>query len=67
MKVNNAVISIEASRPRLEAHTDKIKNSLSKILDLEKEKIGVTYTSGEDLTAFGQGKGMQCFVVVSLV
>ncbi|MBI2654460.1 2-C-methyl-D-erythritol 4-phosphate cytidylyltransferase [Candidatus Woesearchaeota archaeon] len=66
LTINNVSISIEASKPKLEKYTHKIKESLSKILNLEKEKIGITYTSGERLTAFGQGKGMQCFVVVSL-
>ena len=36
------------------------------ILRLNKENIGITYTSGEGLTAFGQGKGMQCFCVVTI-
>ena len=36
-------------------------------LNLDKENIGVIYTSGDGLTAFGQGKGVQCFVVVSLL
>ena len=66
MKINNASISIEAAKPKLEKHTDNIKNSLSKILKLEKENIGITCTSGEGLTAFGQGKGMQCFCVVTI-
>ena len=65
-RINNASISIEAARPKLEQHTDKIKNSLSKILNLNKENIGITYTSGDELTSFGQGKGMQCFVVVTV-
>ncbi|MBI2650227.1 2-C-methyl-D-erythritol 4-phosphate cytidylyltransferase [Candidatus Woesearchaeota archaeon] len=66
LKINNASIMIEAKKPRLDAHTDSIKNSLSKILSIEKEKIGVACTSGDELTSFGQGKGMQCFVAVSL-
>jgi len=66
LTINNISISIEASKPKLEKHTDKIKESLSRILKIEKQQIGITYTSGEGLTAFGQGKGMQCFVVVSL-
>ena len=66
MKINNVSIMIEASKPKLEPHTDKIKSSLSKILNLEKERIGITYTSGDELTTFGQGKGMQCFVVVTV-
>jgi len=66
LKINNISISIEAKKPRLENHTDKIKDSLSKILDLEKENIGITYTSGDGLTSFGRGEGMQGFAVVSL-
>ncbi len=66
MKLNNIGIMIEASKPKLEKHTDKIKESLSKILELEKEKIGLTYTTGDGLTSFGQGKGMQCFAVITL-
>ncbi|MDP3765742.1 MAG: 2-C-methyl-D-erythritol 2,4-cyclodiphosphate synthase [Nanoarchaeota archaeon] len=66
LTINNVSISIEASKPKLERYTQYIKDSLSKILKINKGKIGITYTSGEDLTAFGQGKGMQCFVVVSI-
>ena len=66
MKINNLSISIEASKPRLEKHTGKIIESLSKILSLNKENIGITYTSGDNLTSFGQGKGMQCFAAVAL-
>ena len=66
MKISNISISIEAKNPNLEKHTGKIKESLSKTLNLENGKIGITCTSGDGLTAFGQGQGMQCFVVVSL-
>ena len=67
MKLNNVSVSIEAKKPKLEKHTESIKNSLSKILNIEKEKIGITYTSGERLSSFGQGKGMQCFAVVTII
>ena len=66
IKLNNVSISIEALKPRLDSHNDKIKESLSKILDLSKENIGITYTSGEKLTSFGKGEGMQCFAAVTL-
>ncbi len=67
MEINNISISIETKKPKLEKHTNNIKESLSKILNIEKEKVGITYTSGEDLTDFGRGKGMQCFVVVTIL
>ena len=66
LKINNIGIMIEASKPRLEQYTDKIKASLSGILSIGTENIGITYTSGDGLTPFGQGKGMQCFVVVTV-
>jgi 2C-methyl-D-erythritol 2,4-cyclodiphosphate synthase len=31
------------------------------------DAIGINATSGEDLTAFGQGQGVQAFCIVSLV
>ncbi|MBI2656417.1 2-C-methyl-D-erythritol 2,4-cyclodiphosphate synthase [Candidatus Woesearchaeota archaeon] len=67
LKINNVSISIEAKKPKLEKYTDKIKDSISKILKLEKQNIGIAYTSGEGLTDFGKGKGMQCFVVVTVI
>lgn len=66
MRINNVSISIEAKKPKLDNHTDNIKKSLSKILKLEEEKIGITCTSGDWLTSFGKGEGMQCFVVVTI-
>ncbi len=65
-KINNVSIMIEASKPRLEPYTDKIKDSLSKMLKMDGKNIGIAYTSGEGLTSFGQGKGIQCFAVVAL-
>lgn len=66
MKINNIGIMIEAKKPKLEPYTDKIKESLSKVLGLDKEDIGITYTTGDNLTAFGKGKGIQCFAVVTI-
>lgn len=67
LEINNVSISVEAMKPKLEKYNDEIKNSLSKILKIEKDKIGIAFTSGEGLTPFGKGKGMQCFAVVSLI
>ena len=66
LRINNISISVEAAKPKLQGHSDKIKNSLSKIAGLDEGSIGIAYTSGEGITQFGQGKGIQCFAVVSL-
>lgn len=66
-KINNLGIMIEASRPKLEPYCLKIKKSLAQILNLQESQIGLTFTSGEGLTAFGRGEGMKAEVVCSLV
>jgi 2-C-methyl-D-erythritol 2,4-cyclodiphosphate synthase len=63
----NISIAIEAETPRLSIDQKAgIKKSLSSILEISHDQIGITYTSGEGLTAFGQKKGIQAFSLVNL-
>ena len=64
--INNVGIMLEGKIPKILPIEDKIKENLVKILDISEEDIGITATTGEELTAFGKGLGMQCFCVVSL-
>lgn len=67
-QVNNVSISIEAKKPYLELKTLKqMKKILAEILKINLEKIGITLTSGKNLTAFGKGKGIQALSTISLV
>tara|TARA_Y100000310_G_scaffold281722_1_gene302430 strand:- start:58347 stop:59489 length:1143 start_codon:yes stop_codon:yes gene_type:complete len=65
-KISNVAIMLEGKKPRIDEHIDKIKSSLSKILKVKKENIGIAATSGEELTEFGKGNGMQCFAAVTM-
>ena len=66
-KLNNVSISIECSTPKIEPLVDKMKQSLSQLLNITQENIGITATSGEGLTDFGKGLGIQATVAVSLI
>ena len=65
-KIGNVAIMLEGKKPKIDEYIEKIKKSLSKILKIKKENIGIAATSGDELTEFGEGLGMQCFVVVTL-
>lgn len=65
--VNNLGISLECQKPKIIPIAGKIKDSLAGILKLKKEEVGISATSGEDLTAFGRGEGIQVFAIVSLI
>jgi 2-C-methyl-D-erythritol 2,4-cyclodiphosphate synthase len=66
-EVNNISISIEAQKPKIESNSDKMKTKLAKLVGIKKDSIGITATTGEGLTTFGRGEGIQVFVVVSLI
>ncbi|HUI92578.1 MAG TPA: 2-C-methyl-D-erythritol 2,4-cyclodiphosphate synthase [Chitinivibrionales bacterium] len=58
-------VCIEGKRPVLAKHIPAMKKSIARICSLTERDIGITATTGEGLTAFGRGKGMQAFAVVT--
>ncbi len=66
-RIVHVSMSIEAKRPKLSPHIDKIKESVAEILGLDKCEVGLTATSGEGLTAFGRGEGIQVFAIMTAV
>lgn len=66
-ELNSLGLMIECKTPQIEPISAKMKKSLSEILGLNIRRIGITATSGENLTSFGAGLGIQCFAIVSLV
>ncbi len=66
-QINNLGLALECKIPAIDPLTLQLKKSLSKICQIPPEKIGITATSGEGLTPFGRGEGIQCFATVSLL
>ncbi len=67
LAIGNISLCIEAKKPKLEQHHDSIKKSLCTILAIGEGQIGLTFTSGEGLTGFGRGEGMQCLCMATLI
>lgn len=65
--IANVGVSIEARRPRIEPMAAPVKAHIARLLGVAEDQVGITATSGEGLTAFGRGEGIQVFVIVSLV
>ncbi len=60
-------ISLECARPKIEPLVDELKEQLSQLLNIPHKRIGITATTGEDLSSFGKGEGIRCHAVVSLI
>ena len=59
-------LTIECKRPKLMPHMEAMRLSLSTLLNIPASHIGITATTGEGLTSFGRGEGMQVFALLTL-
>jgi 2-C-methyl-D-erythritol 4-phosphate cytidylyltransferase / 2-C-methyl-D-erythritol 2,4-cyclodiphosphate synthase len=66
LEISNIGLMIECKRPKIDPLAPNLKKSVANILGIKTRRVGVTATSGENLTVFGQGLGIQCFAIVSL-
>ena len=67
-KINNIGIMVEAKSPHVSIkNIVKMKRSIADLVAVSEKEIGITFTSGEELTSFGRGEGILAQVVVSLV
>ncbi|MDR0286782.1 MAG: 2-C-methyl-D-erythritol 2,4-cyclodiphosphate synthase [Clostridiales bacterium] len=64
-RINNISISIEAMKPKFGIRIEDIRKNLADILEMEISRVGITATSGEGLTNFGKGLGIQVITVIS--
>lgn len=66
-KIVHVSISIECLTPQITPRIPDIRKSLSELLNLPETCIGITATTGEGLTQFGQGLGIQAFSCVTVI
>lgn len=65
IKITHVSISIECQTPKITPKIPEMRKSISSILDIPENCIGITATTGEGLTEFGRGMGIQVFCCVT--
>lgn len=63
--ITHVAITIEGKKPHFKKRLDEMRANIARIMSLDISDIGITATSGEGLTDFGCGDGVQCFVVIT--
>lgn len=66
-KICHVSFSIEAKLPKMSPKIDAMKTSIAQLLNLTVYDVGITATTGEGLTDFGRGEGIQVFCIVTAV
>lgn len=65
-RLGNVSISLECARPKIEPIASELKKSLSRILNLNENEIGLTSHSGDELSSYSKGDGIRCLCSVTL-
>ncbi|MFZ5988817.1 MAG: 2-C-methyl-D-erythritol 2,4-cyclodiphosphate synthase [Bacillota bacterium] len=65
-KIIHISISIECLTPKITPRIPLMRSSISRLLSIPEDSVGITATTGEGLTQFGQGKGIQVFSCVTV-
>lgn len=64
-KITHVALTLEASRPKFLHRIPELRANIAKEMGLELSQVGITATTGEGLTDFGCGEGVQCFCIVT--
>ncbi len=66
-KIVHVALSIEGKRPYFEEKIPSMRKKIASVLRIKVEGVGITATSGDGLTDFGCGDGLQCFCIITTV
>lgn len=64
-KIVHVALTIEGKRPHFEEKLDAMRKKLAHVLHLTSSQVGISVTSGNGLTDFGCGDGLQCICILT--
>ena len=65
-RISHIAIAIECLKPKISPQIDSMKKNIAKLCLINKTNVGITATTGEGLTAFGKGEGIQAITIVTV-
>lgn len=67
IRVQHVALTIEGKRPRMQGKNLEMRQKIADVMGLHVSQVGLTATSGDGLTDFGCGDGLQCFCILTTV
>lgn len=64
-KIVHVAITLEALRPKFLKKIEALRHSVAEALKIAISQVGITATTGEGLTDFGCGDGVQCLCILT--
>ena len=66
-RIEHVSLTIEGKRPRFQKRVDEMRAKIAHVMKIRIDQVGLTATSGDGLTDFGCGDGLQCFSILTTV
>ncbi len=66
-RLDSIAFTIEGKKPKLLKHIESIRHNIADLCGLSIHDVGITATTGEGLTDFGKGLGLQAFCYITCV
>lgn len=63
----HVALTLEGKRPHMEEKIEAMRKKIGQVLGIRVSQVGITATSGDGLTDFGCGDGLQCFCILTTV
>ena len=64
--IEHVAITLEGARPYFLSQNLEMRQSIAEALKIDIKSVGLTATTGEGLTDFGLGHGVQCFCILTV-
>lgn len=64
-KITHVALTIEAKKPKIKPRIIEMRQKIANLMGLNISQVGITATTGEGLTDFGCGDGVQVFVIMT--
>lgn len=64
--ITHISISMECKFPKISPRIEEMRKSIALLLNIPEKSVGITATSGEELTAFGKGNGIHVFCCITV-
>jgi 2-C-methyl-D-erythritol 2,4-cyclodiphosphate synthase len=64
-RITHVAVTIEAKKPPINPRREEMRENIARVLSLDVAQVGITATTGEGLTDFGLGLGVQVIAIVT--
>jgi len=67
LQITHVSVSLEGKKPSFKEHLLSMRENIAQVLEIDAKDVGITATSGEGLTDYGCGDGVQALSIVSVI